>query len=126
MPLATRLSTLFVCLSAAGIALAAEPAATSAPADPEVALDESLKGFGFMTGLARGCVVPEQRAKLEREALDLSSAIARLFGTDRAFLYASSFGYGTSMRIDVQECAEVLKKYDERVAKFRAGRGEQP
>ena len=110
-------------------AVAAEPAAgpaPPAPVDAEAALDDSLKGFGFMTGLARGCVVPEQRAKLEKEAVDLAAVIARLFGTDRSFLYASAFGYGTSMKIDVKECAEVLKQYEQRVAKFRAGQGAKP
>jgi hypothetical protein len=114
-----------LCLPLAGTALGAE-APSPAPADPEEALDESLKGFGLLTGLARGCVVQEQRGKLEREALDLSASIARLFGTDRAFLYSSSFGFGTSLTIKTEECKEVIARYDERVAKFRAGRGEKP
>jgi hypothetical protein len=123
---ATRIASLVLCLSVVGFPVAAAAADGAEPADPEAALDESLKGFGFMTGLARGCVVPEQRTRLEREALDLAAAIARLFGTDRAFLYASSFGYGTSLQIDLKECAEVLKQYDARVAQFRAGRGGTP
>jgi hypothetical protein len=102
------------------------PRPAAAAVDAEEALDESLKGFGYLSGLARGCVVPAQRAKLEREALDLAAVIARLFGTDRAFLYSSSFGYGTSIEIKQEECAEVLRQYDARVAKFRAQRGENP
>jgi hypothetical protein len=108
------------------VAYAAEPVAgksADAPLDAEEQLDEGLKSFGYLTGLARGCVVPEQRTKLEREALDLSGAIARLFGTDRAFLFASAFGYGTSVTVETRECAEVLRNYDQRVARFRAGRG---
>jgi hypothetical protein len=119
-------AVLLLSLPLPGVALAADAASDASPPDSEEALDGSLKSFGLLTGLARGCVVPEQRAKLEREALDLSAVIARLFGTDRAFLYASSFGFGTSLQIDVKECAEVLKNYDERVAKFRAGRGGKP
>lgn len=106
---------------------AAEPAPPAAtpppPMDAEEALDESLKRFGYLTGLARGCVVDAQRPKLEREALDLAAGIARLFGTDRAFLYSSSFGYGTAMYTETKDCAEVLKQYDQRVERFRAGRG---
>lgn len=123
---------LIVALSALplGIARAADaPAtkpATSAAIDAEEALDESLKGFGYLSGLARGCSVPADRGKLEREALDLAAIIARLFGIDRAFLYSSSFGYGTSMQIAANECAEVLRQYDARVAKFRAQRGVTP
>ena len=108
---------------------AAEPAATSAaaptPVDEEEQLDEGLKRFGYLAGLARGCVVEAQRVDLEREALDLHAGIARLLGTDRAFLFASSFGYGTTVAVETKDCAEVLKTYEARVAKFRAGRGEQ-
>jgi hypothetical protein len=108
---------------------AAETPAPSAPAttavDEEEQLDESLKRFGYIAGLARGCVVETQRADLEREVLDLHAAIGRLLGTDRAFLFSSAFGYGTNVQVETQDCAEVLNTYDQRVAKFRAGRGEQ-
>jgi hypothetical protein len=108
---------------------AAEPAAVSpaatAPIDEEEQLDDGLKRFGYLAGLARGCVVEAQRVDLEREALDLHAGIARLLGTDRAFLFASSFGYGTTVAVETKDCAEVLKNYEQRVAKFRAGRGEK-
>jgi len=108
---------------------AAETPAPSAPAttavDEEEQLDESLKRFGYIAGLARGCVVETQRADLEREALDLHAAIGRLLGTDRAFLFSSAFGYGTNVQVETKDCEEVLSTYDQRVAKFRAGRGEQ-
>ncbi len=107
---------------------AAEPAATSPAAttavDEEEQLDEGLKRFGYLAGLARGCVVEAQRVDLEREALDLHAGIGRLLGTDRAFLFASSFGYGTTVEVETKDCAEVLKNYEARVASFRAGRGE--
>ncbi len=108
---------------------AAETAAPGAPrttaVDEEEQVDEGLKRFGYLAGLARGCVVEAQRADLEREALDLHAAIGRLLGTDRAFLFASAFGYGTTVQVETKDCAEVLTTYDERVAKYRAGRGEQ-
>jgi len=69
--------------------------------------------------------VEEQRPALEREALDLNAAIGRLLGIDRAFLFASSFGYGTTVVVDVKECAEVLKAYESRVEAYRAGRGDR-
>ena len=103
---------------------AASPAATT-PVDEEEQLDDGLKRFGYLAGLARGCVVEAQRVDLEREALDLHAGIARLLGTDRAFLFSSAFGYGTTVEIETKDCAEVLKTYEQRVAKFRAGRGEQ-
>jgi hypothetical protein len=97
--------------------------ATGPAADPEEQLDDGLKKFGYLTGLATGCVKPEQKADLEREALDLSDGIGRLLGTDRAFFYAAAFGYGTSVTLETQDCEAVLKRYEERVEKFRAGRG---
>jgi hypothetical protein len=103
----------------------AEKTLTATVADEEEQLDEGLKRFGYLAGLARGCVIDAQRVDLEREALDLHAAIARLLGTDRAFLFSSSFGFGTNVVVETKDCAEVLKNYDERVAKFRAGRGEK-
>ena len=73
-------------------------ATANAPMDPEEQLDEGLKSFGYLTGLALGCVVAEQRVALETEAIELHAAIARLLGTDRAFLYSSAFGYGPRSR----------------------------
>jgi hypothetical protein len=108
---------------------AAEPPVTSpaatTPVDEEEQVDDGLKRFGYLAGLARGCVVETQRVDLEREALDLHAGIARLLGTDRAFLFASAFGYGTTVEIETEDCAEVLTSYEARVAKFRAGRGEK-
>jgi hypothetical protein len=102
----------------------AAPAPTAA-VDEEEQLDEGLKRFGYLAGLARGCVVEAQRVELEREALDLHAGISRLLGTDRAFLFSSALGYGLSVQVETKECEEVLNTYDARVAKFRAGRGGQ-
>ena len=117
-PLLLACCSLAAAADEASATLAAEPAA-----DPEAELDEGLKRFGYLAGLTRGCVIEEQRVDLEREALDLSGAIGRLFGTDRAFLFASAFGYGTSIEVEAGDCAEVIRSYDERVANFRARRG---
>jgi len=102
-----------------------EKSVAAAMANEEEQVDEGLKRFGYLAGLARGCVIDAQRVDFEREALDLHAAIARLLGTDRAFLFASSFGYGTNVEVETKECADVLKAYDQSVAKFRAGRGEK-
>ena len=108
-------------------AMAADTAPASTPVaaavDEEEQVDEGLKRFGYLAGLARGCVVENQRAALEREALDLNAAIGRLLGIDRAFLFASSFGYGTTVEVETKDCADVLKAYESRVGKFRASRG---
>jgi hypothetical protein len=113
-------------LQAAHAAEPSKPEATEASAiDTEEQLDEGLKRFGYLAGLARGCVIDAQRVDLEREALDLHAGIARLLGTDRAFLFSSAFGYGTNVEIETKDCAEVLKTYEARVAKFRGDRAEK-
>jgi len=107
--------------------MAAETAPAPTPVavtvDEEEQVDEGLKRFGYLAGLARGCVAANQRVALEREALDLNAAIGRLLGVDRAFLFASSFGYGTTVVVETKDCADVLKAYESRVEKFRASRG---
>ncbi len=96
---------------------------TAASADPEEQIDEGLKGFGYMTGLALGCVAKEQRPALEREAMDLNAEISRLLGIDRAFLFTAGFGHGTSVELKVEDCKTVLTRYEARVLKFRQSKG---
>lgn len=98
-------------------------AAPKAAVDEEEQLDDGLKRFGYLTGLARGCVIETQGTALDREALDLHASIARLLGTDRAFLFATAFGYGTTVKLDVKDCPDVLKAYEARVAKHRSASG---
>ena len=101
----------------------ASPATASAAPDSEEQLDEGLKRFGYLAGLAHGCVVEAQRPALESEVVDLHGAIGRLLGTDRAFLFSAAFGHGTSPALEVAECKEVLAQYERRVQKFRASSG---
>jgi hypothetical protein len=90
--------------------------------DAEEQVDEGLKEFGYLTGLARSCVAADQQTALEREAVDLHAAVGRLLGTDRAFLFAAAFGYGTSVAVESEDCRDVLDRYEARVEGFRAGR----
>ena len=112
-------------LLSAGLALCGGAAASTPPAevDAEEKVDEGLKGFGYLTGLALGCVVTEQRRALEREAMDLHAEISRLLGLDRAFLYTAGFGHGTGVTLAVEECKAVLSRYEARVARFRQAKG---
>ena len=112
-------------LLCAGLALSpmAQATAQAATSDPEEQVDEGLKGFGYMAGLALGCVAKEQRKALEREVMDLNAEIGRLLGIDRAFLFTAAFGHGTSVELKTEDCKVVLTRYQGRVAKFRKGRG---
>ncbi|MFC3146926.1 hypothetical protein [Piscinibacterium candidicorallinum] len=72
------------------------PAAAPAP-DPEVQLEDGLKSFGYLAGLALGCAGKESKPALERDALNINAELTRLLGADRAFLVSEGFGYGTSI-----------------------------
>lgn len=122
-PRALLIAALAILCMSRALAEEPPPAPAQAQVDEEEQVDEGLKRFGYLAGLAHGCVVEAQRVDLEREALDLHAAIARLLGTDRAFLFASSFGYGTTVVVEIKDCPEVLKSYEARVASYRAGRG---
>lgn len=86
----------------------------------EEQVDNGLKNFGYIAGLSRGCVAENQQEAFERDVMDMSAIITRLLGGDRAFLFSAAFGYGTSVEIERQNCAEVLKQYEDRSAKFRS------
>lgn len=122
LPHRSVLQALLLCagLTLSPLALSASPPAAS---DLEERIDEGLKGFGYVAGLALGCVAQEQRKALEREAMDLNAEIARLLGIDRAFLFTAGFGHGTGVELKVEECKAVLTRYEARVATFRQGKG---
>ena len=119
------LAAVSFCLGLQGLQAAdpASPVTASAAPDPEEQLDEGLQRFGYLAGLARGCVVEAQRPALESEAVDLHGAIGRLLGTDRAFMFGAAFGHGTSLTLEVAECKEGLAQYERRVQAFRASSG---
>ncbi|MCG3170977.1 MAG: hypothetical protein CALGDGBN_02548 [Pseudomonadales bacterium] len=56
------------------------PATPSASSGAEEQLDEGLKRFGYLAGLARGCVVEAQQPAIEKEIVELHAGIARLLG----------------------------------------------
>lgn len=117
------LSTLLVVhpgIAAAQADGAAQPAADTAA---EERIDEGLKRFGYLAGLAQVCVAEGQKTAFDREVLDINSSILRLLGSDRAFLFSTSFGYGTSVDVAAKDCAEILKNYEARVARHRAAAG---
>jgi hypothetical protein len=100
--------------------------ADSAVLDAEEQIDNGLKDFGYQAGLSRGCVASEQVADLEREVLDLHGSLGRLLGTDRAFIFAAAFGYGSSMLTPVEDCKAVLEGFEARLESFRSGSGAKP
>ena len=113
---------------AAGITMglvAISPAASQtsegeAQISQEEQVDNGLKNFGYIAGLSRGCVAEEQQMAFERDVMEMNAAITRLLGVDRSFLFSAAFGYGTSVAVEVENCAEILKQYEARSSKFRS------
>lgn len=91
--------------------------------DVEAAVDAGLERFGYLAGLTHGCASDKQRELLDREVVDLHAGIARLPGSDRSFLFAAAYGYGTNIEVEVKQCKAVIEAYDERVAKHHASTG---
>ncbi|WP_128893196.1 hypothetical protein [Erythrobacter sp. HKB08] len=85
----------------------------------EEQVDNGLKNFGYIAGLSRNCVAENQQVAFERDVLEVHASISRLLGVDRAFLFSAAFGYGTSVAIEQENCAEVLRQYESRTNKFR-------
>lgn len=84
----------------------------------EEQIDSGLKNFGYLTGLALGCVAADQKAQFETEASNINSQISRTLGSDRAFFYAASFGYGSNLELNQQECLKALANFETRAAVF--------
>lgn len=88
----------------------------AAPADEDAAFDDKLREFGYWSGAALGCVPEAKQADVERKVLETYNHIARLFGTDQAFFYASAFGYGTTIKVEAGKCPEFLAKFEKATA----------
>lgn len=86
----------------------------------EEQVDNGLKNFGYIAGLSRGCVAQDQQTAFERDVLEIHASITRLLGVDRAFLFSAAFGYGTSVDLERDNCAEVLRQYESRSDKYRS------
>lgn len=107
-------------LTALGFSAASAQDDAGAELSQEEQVDNGLKNFGYIAGLSRGCVAENQQTAFERDVLEIHASIARLLGVDRAFLFSGAFGYGTSVITESENCAEVLRQYEARSAKFRS------
>ena len=89
--------------------------------DEEEVFDSKLREFGYWSGAAFSCVADARQVEVERKVIETFSGIARLFGTDRAFIYAAAFGNGTTHKVEAAKCPEFLDRF-EKAAALRGGR----
>jgi hypothetical protein len=92
-----------------------DKAADAAQADEDEKLDASFRKFGQAAGAAYQCTPEAEREKLVSEVRRAFNRIGQLFGTDRAFYFAVSFGKATDEPFDKAKCGELITKLRESV-----------
>ncbi len=96
-----------------GIACAAETP------DEDERLDNGLRDYGYVTGQAYQCVADENKKAAVSTALEIATGILRLFGSDRAFYFATAFGIGSAEAVDAEKCPELIEQYHQMTAKLK-------
>lgn len=73
-------------------------------------MDAVIRKLGFIAGQVTQCKTGEaDKTKLEKTALDLANGIPRLFGSDRAFYFAATYGAGATEKIEQSKCPEAIQ-----------------
>lgn len=97
-------------LGMSAIAQNSAPLASKADAD-DIAFEESIRNFGYVSGAAYQCLERDKRLAHEREVLAAYDGLVRMFGSDRAFYYAAAFGAGSTDGLDRSKCASFLERH---------------
>ena len=102
-------------------AVKAAPAQDAANEDDEdEKLDASFRKFGQAAGAAYQCAGEGEKEKLVADVRKAYNRIGQLFGTERAFYFAASFGKATDDPFDKAKCAELMTKLRESILVKRA------
>lgn len=91
--------------------------AGDASVDDDQAFDDAVRQFGYAGGAAWQCSAATERSEIERQALLAYNGLARLFGTDQAFFFATSFGAGTMDEIKKEDCIKQIDKFSREMSK---------
>jgi hypothetical protein len=84
-------------------------------AEVEKDFEESLKDFGELAGEVYSCKEDkEQREKHFGRVDSIHDELNKLFGTERAFMFAAYFGYGTASENDQPTCTELTDEFEDR------------
>lgn len=96
------------------------PAQQAGPTmDEEERMDSAMRKYGYISGEAYSCHTKEQQLKLERTAINVATNILRLFGSDRAFIFAAAFGAGAVQKMEPKDCPAVIKQAEEMIDKLK-------
>ena len=101
------------------------PSTSPATTDTEdEALDDAIVRFGYTSGAAYQCSSSSQAVDIEQNSLRAFTGITRLFGSDRAFFYAASYGSGANDQIDRNSCPQYIRQFQEAIQNNRSRQGE--
>ncbi|MEQ9259962.1 MAG: hypothetical protein RIG84_12790 [Roseovarius sp.] len=92
----------------------------SATEDDEAAFDDALRNFGLTAGMAWQCSAEDMRESVDARTLNAYSGILRLFGSDRAFGFAASYGVGIAADIQDEDCAARIAAFEDGLASAQA------
>jgi hypothetical protein len=87
------------------------------------AMVQKVRSIGLAIGNAYVCTQQDKRQAFKKDTLELFDLIIKDVGSDRAFVYATSIGYGASVSKDNLDCPSLLKRWDEMREDFELGGG---
>ncbi len=95
--------------------LATETAEDKTAKIAEAAFEKSIMEFGELAGAAYACLADD--ADLQRHEVrvfDAYSKLIQLFGSERAFKFSASYGYGTAEPNDEEQCTEIVDQFEDK------------
>lgn len=98
------------------LALCCVAAPTIAQDEDEAAFDDALRNFGLTAGMAWQCSPEDMRESVDARTLEAYSGILRLFGSDRAFGFAASYGVGIAADVEDSDCAARIAAFEDGLA----------
>ena len=88
--------------------------------DEDEKLEESVRNFGYISGVVLSCSKDGEKIEIERKALSYFTEVLRAFGSDSAFYYAASFGFGSVDKQSAMTCDEARAAFEQATAKKKA------
>jgi len=97
-------------------AFANEPAKKGIDADDPFMV--GIRKLGVMSGEAYACSSDADKPQVGQGAIDLATQVSLHFGLEAAFVYSSSFGYGTGHDFDHAACPRAIADFKALQAKY--------
>ncbi|MEO0823371.1 MAG: hypothetical protein AAF074_23510 [Pseudomonadota bacterium] len=108
-----RLPLFALAFGLAATAAAAQDTGATAPpdADPDAALRDQTRSLGLSVGNHYACVEGPARDALQEDTLVIFDLILKDVGSDLAFIYAASAGYGASLPAGELDCEKLAESW---------------